>query len=84
MLKQLINEIRAGGTLETGTLAAHLGTTPQLIEAMLEHLQRTGLIQAYVSCNDGCLGCNLQDACRKPSSGTMRLWQIAASAAFEG
>lgn len=74
MLQQLINEIRAGGTLETGTLAARLGTTPQLVEAMLEHLQRNGLIQAYISCSDGCLGCSLQDACRK-TPGTIRLWQ---------
>ena len=74
MLKQLINEIRAGGTLETSILAARLGTTPQLVEAMLEHLQRSGLIEAYVNCGDGCLGCGLQDACRK-TPGTIRLWQ---------
>ncbi len=74
MLKQLINEIRAGGTLETRALAARLGTTPQLVEAMLEHLQRSGLIQAYAGCNDGCQGCNLQNACRK-TPGTIRLWQ---------
>jgi len=75
MLEQLVNEIRAGGTLETGALAARLGTTPQLIEAMLGHLQRSGLIQSYVSCTDGCLGCSLQDACKKPSQNTLRLWQ---------
>jgi len=75
MLEQLVKEIRAGGTLETGDLAARLGTTPQLIEVMLEHLQRTGLIQAYVRCNDGCQGCSLQDACKKPAPGTIRLWQ---------
>lgn len=75
MLEQLVKEIRAGGTLETGDLATRLGTTPQLIEAMLGHLQRSGLIQAYVSCSDGCQGCSLQDACNKPASGTIRLWQ---------
>ena len=64
-----------GGTLETGKLAARLGTTPQLIYAMLEHLQRTGLIQAYVRCSDGCQGCSLQDACNQKSPGTIRLWQ---------
>lgn len=73
MLEQLVSEIRAGGTLETRALAARLGTTPQLVEAMLEHLQRSGLIQNYVTCSDGCLGCSLQDACKKP--GTIRLWQ---------
>ena len=75
MLEQLVKEIRAGGTLETVDLATRLGTTPQLIEVMLEHLQRSGLIQAYVNCSDGCQGCSLHDSCNKPSSGTMRLWQ---------
>jgi len=75
MLEQLVQEIRAGGTLEIRELATRFGTTPQLIEVMLEHLQRSGLIQIYVSCNDCCLGCGLQDACGKPASGTVRLWQ---------
>jgi hypothetical protein len=78
MLEQLVKEIRAGGTLETGDLAIRLGTTPQLIEVMLEHLQRSGLIQAYVSCSDGCLGCSLQDACKKPAPGVIRLWQTTS------
>lgn len=78
MLEQLVKEIRAGGTLETGVLAARFGTTPQLVEAMLEHLQRSGLIQSYAGCSDGCLGCSLQDACKKPSPGTLRLWQATS------
>ena len=49
MLEKLLQEIRAGGTLETRALADRLGASPQLIEAMLEHLQRSGLIQDYVN-----------------------------------
>ena len=75
MLEQLVKEIREGGTLEVGTLATRLNTTPQLIEAMLEHLQQSGLIQAYASCSDGCQGCSLQDSCKKPNQSTIRLWQ---------
>ncbi len=75
MLEQLVKEIREGGTLETRTLAARLGTTPQLIEAMLGHLQRSGLILAYIGCSDGCHGCSLQDACNKQAQSTIRLWQ---------
>jgi hypothetical protein len=75
MFEKLVREIRAGGTLETGRLAARLGASPELIEAMLEHLQRSGLIQAYVNCGDGCHGCSLQDACIKQARGTIRLWQ---------
>jgi predicted transcriptional regulator len=75
MLEKLVEEIRAGGTVEIRELAIRLGTTPQLVEVMLEHLQRSGLIQTYVSCSDGCLGCSLQDACNKQTPGAIRLWQ---------
>ena len=75
MLEKLLHEIRAGGTLETATLAARLDTTPQLIEAMLEHLQRSGLIKDYVNCGDGCQGCNVRDACVKQTRSKVRLWQ---------
>jgi Mn-dependent DtxR family transcriptional regulator len=75
MLEQIVREIRAGGTLETGALAARLNTTPQLIEAMLDHLQRSGLIQSYRGCSDGCQGCSLQESCKKPDAPSIRLWQ---------
>ena len=75
MLEQLVKEIRAGGTLEVNSLAAHLNTSSQIVEAMLDHLQRSGLISAYVSCGEGCQGCGLKEACgTKPSNG-VRLWQ---------
>ena len=75
MLEQLLKEIRAGGTLETGKLAARLGTTPQLIEAMLEHLQRAGLVEPYINCVDGCQGCGLREACQTRGDTSVRLWQ---------
>jgi hypothetical protein len=73
MLEQLVNEIQKGGSLETHALATRLGTTPQLVEAMLEHLQRLGLIRDYADCTSGCGGCGLRDACI--SQTTLRLWQ---------
>jgi hypothetical protein len=73
MLEQLLNEIRQGGGLETNDLAARLGTSPQLVAAMLEHLQRLGMIKDYVDCGDGCGGCSLKSTCSaKPAA---RLWQ---------
>ena len=75
MLEQLVNEIRAGGTLETGDLATRLGTTPQMIEAMLEHLRRNGLVQSYSDCGEGCQGCSLQKTCGKQGSQGIRIWQ---------
>lgn len=75
MLEQLVKEIRAGGTLEVTSLAARLGTTPQVVTAMLDHLQRSGLISAYVDCGEGCGGCGLKDACLSGSAPTVRLWK---------
>ena len=75
MLDELLKEIRSGGTLETRVLAARLETSPQLIEAMLEHLQRIGMIQPYVDCGDGCQGCGLKESCDRQKNNSVRLWQ---------
>lgn len=73
MLEQLLNEIDAGGTLQTNVLAARLGTSPQLVAAMLGHLQRLGFLSDYTDCSSGCSGCGLEHACSvRPS---IRLWQ---------
>jgi hypothetical protein len=76
MLEKLLQEIRSGGTFEVGKLAARLGTTPEMVKTMLEHLQRAGYIQPYVACDDGCAGCNLKGGCKvsDPADG-VRLWQ---------
>jgi Mn-dependent DtxR family transcriptional regulator len=73
MLEQLVKEIRNGGSLEINSLAARLGASPQLVEAMLEHLQRSGLISDYTNCGVGCQGCGLQASCKSLS--VVRLWQ---------
>jgi Mn-dependent DtxR family transcriptional regulator len=77
MLEQLLNEIRNGGTLETAVLAVRLGTSPELVSIMLEHLQRLGLIQTYDDCTGGCRGCALQESCSSPRA--LRLWQTPTS-----
>ncbi|MFI4919941.1 MAG: FeoC-like transcriptional regulator [Legionellales bacterium] len=77
MLEKLVEEIRKGGTLETGLLAARLGASPQLVQAMLEHLQRSGLIQPYLNCDtSGCQSCGLHEACSSQTA--VRLWQTKA------
>jgi hypothetical protein len=75
MLEKLLKEIRAGGTLETRALAIKLGTSPQLVEIMLEHLQSAGYIRSYIRCNDGCQGCSLHEACGIKKPDPLRLWQ---------
>lgn len=76
MLEQLLDEIRAGGTLESTSLASRLGTTPKMVEAMLAHLQRSGHLRPYQACGDACGGCSLRDACNPASAKkNVKLWQ---------
>ncbi|MBN1373679.1 MAG: hypothetical protein JW987_17200 [Anaerolineaceae bacterium] len=76
MLERLLAEISAGGTFETSTLAAKLETSPAMVEAMLDHLQRLGRLQPYQSCGDGCGGCSLKSTCHSKSRADgVKLWQ---------
>lgn len=76
MLEALLEKIRSGGSFETGVLAAQLGTSPAMVQAMLEHLQRGGYIQNYQTCGDACGGCNLKSACQSQHDQPgVRLWQ---------
>ncbi len=71
MLQQLLTEIRTGGTLEVNSLAARIGTSPQMVHAMLEHLRQSGMITNYDSCGDTCGGCALSNDCRKQDENPM-------------
>jgi hypothetical protein len=76
MLEKLLDEIRLGGTFETGVLAARLGTSPELVDAMLEHLQRLGHLRSYQACGDACGGCSLKKGCKTAHQADgLRLWQ---------
>ena len=84
MLEKLLAEIRSGGTFETGELASRLGTTPEMLSAMLEHLQRSGQLQPFSTCSDRCARCNLQTSCHTPQASqspghTLRLLTLTES-----
>ena len=76
MLQKLLDEIRSGGTLEPGVLAARLGTSPQMIMGMLEHLERMGMLQSLQACGaQGCEGCDLACSC-SPAPARGRVWKL--------
>jgi len=76
MLEKLLAEIELGGTFETNVLAARLGTSPGMVAAMLEHLQRLGRLRPYRSCQDACGGCSLKKECKTTHiEDGVRLWQ---------
>lgn len=76
MLEELMNEIRQGGTLDVARLASRLDTSPQMVQAMLEYLRRVGVLLAYESCAETCVGCSQSQACSwQKKDGRLRLWQ---------
>ena len=80
MLADLMTEIRAGGTLETTKLAKKLNTSPEMIDAMMDHLRRIGFIKAYETCGDACTGCSVSQMCDpEKKKGMGQIWQYQQS-----
>jgi hypothetical protein len=81
MLERLMKEIRSGGTLQPAVLASRLGTSPGLVEMMLEDLERRGLLTRMDSdCGSTCGGCALSGDCG-PAGAKGRMWMYKPPAA---
>ncbi len=76
MLDELMNDIEVGGTLEVNALARKYDTTPQLITAMLGHLERLGVVASYIDCGEGCQQCGLSADCSHKHES--RMWRTAS------
>ena len=75
MLERLLQEVQGGGTIDAAALAARLDTSTPMVEAMLDHLVRAGYLGEYIDCRDGCMECNLRDACDPEQvRRNVRLW----------
>jgi FeoC like transcriptional regulator len=75
MLECLLGLLRAGGTYRVGDLASALGTSPELVEAMLESLQHMGYLKTVGdACTQACSGCPLAGACGANASG--KIWTL--------
>jgi len=77
MLERLLNEIRAGGTLQPAALAAKLNVSAGMVEMMLEDLARRGLLaQVNASCSEPYGGCPLVGECAMTHP-QGRMWVLA-------
>jgi DNA-binding Lrp family transcriptional regulator len=82
MLSRLLDLLREGGTRRISDLARELGTTPELVEAMLEDLTRMGYIKRVTSqCSEKCSACPISDTCAAGGSshggGNGEIWVLA-------
>ncbi|MBN2550753.1 MAG: hypothetical protein JXB15_16430 [Anaerolineales bacterium] len=76
MLQKLLDEIRQGRVQEVSELAARLDTTPQMVEILLEHLQRSGYLRLYSGCESSCQGCALKNSCTGTNNPGVKLWSL--------
>lgn len=63
MLDRLLEILKAGGTHRVSDLARMLGTTPELVEMMLEDLSRAGYVKPVAACAEACASCPLANSC---------------------
>jgi len=75
LLEQLLALMRQGGVRSIAEVAAALGTSPALVETMLEDLTQRGYLQPLeTQCTQKCAGCALSGQCAITGGG--RVWQI--------
>jgi hypothetical protein len=79
MLEKLLAEIRSGSTTSPAVLAERLGTTPQMVEAMMDTLEQMGYLRTIEdSCKDGtCGGCPVAGYCQSPQTKHARIRVLA-------
>jgi predicted ArsR family transcriptional regulator len=76
MLEKILSEIQNGGSIQPAVLAKRLDTSPQMIEMMLEDLERRGLlVQVNQPCEKPCGGCPLVGECSVKSP-QGRMWMV--------
>ena len=80
MLAELVGKLEAGGTLDAAGLSAELEASPALLEAMLEHLGRLGLIRPYATSSEACGECGFKASCGGRQNGGVRLWHTVVEA----
>jgi hypothetical protein len=73
MLKEIVQHIANGGTWTVETLAHDLGTTPELVTAMIEQLVRQGYLKpAGSACDRACASCPMAQGCIRGTGN--RIW----------
>lgn len=77
MLKLLLTTVACGRIGNTAELAAVIGASPAMVEALIAELERRGLLQRAGECGAVCNGCPTEVACGdKAQAGA---WMLTAA-----
>jgi predicted ArsR family transcriptional regulator len=72
MLEKLLTLLKDPRTHSLNDLAHALDTSTEMVETMLEDLQRMGYVRQVTGCDTGCEGCRHECACTP--GGPSRVW----------
>ena len=76
MLKQILDCLADGRSWTVETLAGELGTTPEMVTAMLDQLVRQGYLKPVGgACSGECASCSMAQGCIKGMGS--RLWTLS-------
>jgi len=75
VIERLIALLESKETHTVAELATALETMPEMVEAMIDWLTRSGRVHAAPgACDDQCAGCGLRAVCSGSTTG--RLWMV--------
>lgn len=77
MLKRLLATMASGGVGSTAELAVAIDASPAMVEVMVAHLERRGLLQRAGDCGSACGGCPTEAACDPAAKGNA--WMLTAA-----
>jgi hypothetical protein len=84
MLNQLLALLEIGGTWRVIDLAAALGTSPELVNAMLDYLTRSGKLELpEQSCAGACTTCALASTCKAGANNPLFIYASPKSKSAE-
>ena len=74
MFNKLMALLKRGGTVTVDQMARELGTSPEVVSGMIDHMTRQGWLRAMsASCDSACNACLFVRDCSRV--GRERVWQ---------
>lgn len=74
MFDKLIARLKQGNTVTIDQLARELGTSPEVVNGMIDHMTRHGWLRSLsASCDSTCSACVFARDCTRAT--TSRVWQ---------
>ena len=74
MLEKLLTLLQDSQTYSLSHLAHALDTSPEMIETMLQALERMGYVRQVTGCDSSCQGCTMKTSCTPASAA--RIWAL--------